>query len=170
MRRLACLLLIAVVGCDSDSIEGQAVQLSSLAFEVPAEWQRQDANRRGVSISEWAPYENARKESITVIRTETSPAVAKAGVGAVEPLLAAAQRSLRGVRASRVARLTTAKGMSGARVDIDFVPPGTDASYHRVHVVLVDGTDALVHVLYTARSPSSSVLDLVLASIHREEA
>lgn len=169
MKHLAGLALLATVACSSDSIETQSVEVASLAFDVPATWQRRDANRRHVAIAEWVPEDNERKESVTVIRTETSPAVAKAGAPAVEPLLVAAQRSLANVRASRVKRVTTARGMSGARVDIEFVPPGVEDRYHRTHVVLVDGS-ALVHVLYTARAPNAAVLELVLASIHREEA
>lgn len=169
MKHLACLVLVTMPACSSDSIETQSVEVASVAFDVPATWQRHDANRRGVAIAEWIPDENGRKESVTVIRTETSPAVAKAGTASVEPLLIAAQKSLANVRASRVKRVTTARGMSGARVDIEFVPSGLEDRYHRTHVVLVDGS-ALVHVLYTARAPNAAVLELVLASIHHEEA
>jgi hypothetical protein len=172
MKRVAVLMLVAVAaGCSSsDSIAIQSVEVASLAFDIPADWQRHDANRRGVAISEWVPEDNERKESVTVIRTETSPAVAKADVSALTPLLAAAQKSLPQVRASRVTPVTTARGLSGARIEVDFIPPGMKQSYHRIHVVLVDGSGALVHVLYTARSPNRKALDLVLDSIRREEA
>lgn len=48
--------------------------------------------------------------------------------------------------------------------------PGLSAHYHRVHVVLVDGA-ALVHVLYTARTPESGhlVLHEVLDTIQEGE-
>jgi hypothetical protein len=161
---------LGAIGCGSDAIPTQNVQVASLAFDVPAEWERHDANRHSVEISEWAPDENPRKESITVIRTQTSPAVAKVGVPALEPLLAASQRSLPNVRASAVKRLTTVQGLAAARIELDFVPPGTTSSYHRIHAVFVDRTGALVHLLYTAQRPNAQTFETVLNSVRNGEA
>lgn len=169
MKRFIGLLVLAASACGDDSIATQNVQIASLSFDVPAEWERHDANRRDVEISEWTPNENPRKESITIIRSQTSPAVAKAGVPALTPLLAASQKSLAKVHSSRVTAVTTARGLSGARVDLDFVPPGAKSSYHRIHAVFVDRTGALVHVLYTARQPNGKAFDLVLDSLRSEE-
>lgn len=165
-------LVVAASGCssDSDEIATQNVKLASLSFDVPAEWDRHDANRRAGEISEWSPDDNVRKESITVIRTQTSPAVAKAGVSALTPLLAASQKSLTNVRASRVTELTTARGVSAARIDLDFVPPGSKTSYHRIHAVFIDGKGALVHVLYTALKPNAKAFEMVLSSLRNGEA
>jgi hypothetical protein len=145
------------------------VHIGSLSFDVPAEWVRHDANRHAVEISDWTPEENPRKESITVIRTQSSPAVAKAGVVALTPLLADSQKSLGNVSASRVSQISTTRGISGARIEVDFVPPGSKSSYHRIHAVFVDSTGALVHLLYTARQPNATAFDVVLNSIRSEE-
>jgi len=170
MKRFMGLALLAASACSDDSIATQNVQIASLSFDVPAEWERHDANRREVEISEWTPDENPRRESITIIRSRTSPAVANAGVPALTPLLAESQKSLANVRASRVTSVTTARGLSGARIDLDFVPSGAKSSYHRIHAVFVDRTGALVHVLYTARQPNAKAFDLVLDSLRSEEA
>jgi hypothetical protein len=170
VNRLVGLVLVAASACGSEAIATQTVQLASLSFDVPADWERHDADRRSVAISEWAPDDNARKQSITVIRSETSPAVAKVGVSALEPLLAASQRSLTKVRASKVKRVTTARGLTVARIELDFVPPGMSESYHRIHVVFVDGTGGLVHVLYTALKPDAQAFAVVLNSLRNEEA
>jgi hypothetical protein len=170
VKHLVGMALLAASACSTDAVATQRAQLASLSFDVPADWERHDANRRSVEISEWSPDENPRKESITVIRSQTSPAVAKAGVSAWEPLLAASQKSLTNVRASRVTRLTTARGISAARVELDFVPAGAKQSYHRIHAVLVDSTGTLVHVLYTAQQPNPKVFDAVIHSLRNEEA
>jgi hypothetical protein len=119
----------------------------------------------------WQPDDNDRKESITVIRTGLSPAVAKAGASGIEPYLAAAQRSLPDARVSKTKRITTAKGLHGARVDVEFTPQGQSEPYRRAHVVLVDGS-ALVHVLYTALEPDRDfdALGVVLDNLQHEGA
>jgi hypothetical protein len=170
MKRTLGLAVLAVSACSDDAVATQTVQLAQLSFDVPADWERHDANRRAVEISEWTPDDNPRKESITVIRSQTSPAVAKAGVPALTPLLADAQKSLASVHASRVSSVTTARGLTGARIDVDFVPPGSKDRYHRVHAVFVDTTGALVHVLYTAQKPNAQAFEVVLNSLRNEEA
>lgn len=170
MKRLIVGLALVTASCGDGSDATQNVQLATLTFDVPASWERRDANRRDVEISEWAPEQNPRKESITVIRTQTAPAVAKAGLPVLPSLLAASQKGLANARASSIKTITTTKGLDGARVDVDFVPPGLKATYHRVHVVLVEGSGALVHVLYTAREPNMTALNALLASIHRGDA
>jgi len=175
VTRLTCLALIvvALTGCSSRTTARQHAKLASLEFDIPADWHRADLTRPDVSTSEWTPEANERSEAVTIIRTTSSPAVAKAGVPALEPLLAAAQRSLTNAHASRVTRVTTARGLSGARIEVDFVPPGKQQSYHRIHVVLVDErSTSLIHVLYTAKSPDDELdaLTAVLDTIRSEEA
>jgi hypothetical protein len=170
LKRVIAVLALVAAGCGDSADATQSVQLASLTFDVPAGWERHEANRRDVEISEWAPDQNPRKESITVIRTQTAPAVAKAGLSALPPLLAASQKGLANARASRVTSVTTERGLAGARVDVDFVPPGLKTTYHRIHVILLDGSGALVHVLYTAREPNATALNAVLSSIHRGDA
>jgi hypothetical protein len=62
----------------------------------------------------------------------------------------------------------TKHGLTGARLSVDFVPQGQTATYHRVHVLLVEDK-ALVSVIYTAREPNAETLDLVLETIRHEE-
>lgn len=175
MTRLQLALLGALLpsACTlgNDAPAREHVTFASLAFDVPAQWQRTDQTRRGVATAVWQPEDNDRKESITVIRTDLSPAVAKAGASAIELYLAHAHRSLPHARTSKVQRITTAKGLDGARVDLDFTPPGQNENYRRVHVVLVDGS-SLVHVLYTAKHPDRDLgaLGAVLDNLHHEGA
>ncbi len=176
MNRMTNLLLVGTLGalacCDSgDGIARARVKHASLEFDVPADWQRTDQNQRGVATAEWQPDDNDRKESITVIRTELSPAVAKAGAAGIEPYLAAAQRSLPDARVSKTKRITTAKGLQGVRVDLEFTPQGQSDPYHRALVVLVDG-GSLIHVLYTAQQPDRDLdaLGVVLDNLQHEGA
>jgi len=180
MTRMTNLLLVGTLGalagisaCTSggDALARTHVQLASIGFDVPAGWQRTDLSRRGVATAVWQPDDNDRKESITVIRTQLSPAVAKAGAATIEPYLAAAQRSLPQARSSKIKRITTAKGLEGARVDLEFIPTGQSEAYRRVHIVLVDGS-SLVHVLYTAKHPDRDfgALGVVLDNLQHEEA
>lgn len=171
---ISLVLLAALSACGSQREEAREhARLASLSFDVPAGWSRTDSMQRGVLTAEWRPEHNERRESITVIRTELAPALAKAGPAALEPYLAAAQRSLPSVRPSRVKSIETARGLKGMRVDAEFVPVGQEQPYRRVHVALVDpkGT-ALIHVLYTAKHPDRALtaLELVLANLRREEA
>ena len=172
MTRTSWFVTIALVfvGCGGGEPAHDQAQLASLRFDVPAEWRRSDWHHRGLATSQWVPQDNDRKESIAIIRSERSPSTANAGTETLEQLLAAAQRALRAVRASKTTPLKTARGLSGARIDVDFVPAGLTERYHRVHVVLsADG--ALVHVLYTAKKPDRDLkaLSIVLDTIHHEE-
>jgi hypothetical protein len=180
MNRMTNLLLVGTLGalgslpsaCSSgESFPRVRVKHASLAFDIPADWQRTDQNQHGVATAVWQPDDSDRKESITVIRTELSPAVAKAGASGIEPYLAAAQRSLPDARVSKTKRITTAKGLHGARVDVEFTPQGQSEPYRRAHVVLVDGS-ALVHVLYTALEPDRDfdALGVVLDNLQHEGA
>lgn len=173
--RLALLAasLALASGCtdNNEPVARQRVTLGALRFDVPASWQRTDHTRSGVATAVWQPEGNDRKESITVIRTDLAPAVAKAGSTALVPYLAHALRSLSHVRTSAVTPVTTTRGLTGARVDLDFIPPGQKARYRRVHVVLVDGA-SLVHVLYTAQHPDrdADAIGVVLDNLQHEGA
>lgn len=165
---LAAILLVACASGD-DGPPRVRVKHASLSFDVPADWQRVDYSRRGVATAVWQPNDNDRKESITVIRTEQSPAVAKAGATGIEPYLAAAQRSLPKARVSKTKRFTTASGLEGARVELEFIPQGMSEPYRRVHAVVADGS-SLVHVLYTAKQPDqdTDAIGVVLANLQHE--
>lgn len=93
--------------------------------------------------------------------------MATAGPAAIEGLLASAQ--VPGAKISATGPVKTEHGLSGVRIELDYVPPGMKHSYHRVHAVLVDGS-TLVHVLYTARTPDPTLetFNQVLATIHEE--
>jgi hypothetical protein len=164
--------LAAQAGCSSDeAMPREQARLASLAFDVPADWARSDSSRRGVATAEWQPADNDRKEAITVIRTELSPAVAKAGAVELDAYLAASQRALPQARVGRSQPVVTPRGLAGRRIDVDFIPSGQHDRYRRIHVVLTDG-DALVHVLYTAKhlEPALTALDLVLSNLRHEGA
>ncbi|MGE0550197.1 MAG: hypothetical protein AB7O24_10100 [Kofleriaceae bacterium] len=165
-------VLLVGASCNSSpTIEGQSVELASLAFEVPVGWQRQDTKQRGVTTSMWVPEDNTSKESITVIRTDHASAIANGGYGGLEKTLRRAQAALPDARISASRSLTTSRGLAGARIEVDYVPPGLTERYQRVHVVLVDGS-TLVHVLYTTKSATAqqAALGLVLDTIRHEEA
>lgn len=169
MRRAVLLALVAA--CSSDPVP-ETVKLGSLTFDIPAGWARQDFQRTGAMTATFVPEgANDRKQSLSIIRTELSPVVARHGAEAsIEQLLAVAQGSLRYARVSQVEQLSTTNGLSGARIEVDYQPRGLKQRYHRSHVVLVDrSSGAFIHVMYTALDPDSSrALDLVLNSIRKE--
>ena len=166
MKHLLAIALVAVAACNNGESR-QHIQLAHLGFDVPGDWHSNETNQEGLVTSVWTPDDNSRKESVTVIRSERSSEVAKAGLATLESLLASAQTP--GAKASPATEVRTPQGLSGVRIDVDYVPPGLKASYHRVHVVLVDGS-SLVHVFYTALSPDSNLeaFNAVLSSIREE--
>jgi hypothetical protein len=170
-KLLALAALSALAACSGTSTR-QSVKFSRLSFEMPEDWSHKDTLLRGSATSVWTPDDNVRKESVTVIRTIFAPAVAQAGSPALDSILANAESSLPGAKAMPVAPFLTRSGLPGARIDVEYVPPGQRERYHRVHVVLVDHErSSLIHVLYTARTPDAelSVLDTVLATIREGE-
>jgi hypothetical protein len=162
----------AATACKVDTpLAREKAQLHDLSFDVPLGWQRIDKAHPGLETAEWRPQDTENyKESITVMRTELAPAVAKAGEPALEPYLRAAQRSLPDIHMLDVKHVATSKGLTGVRVDVDYVPPGLKDRYRRSHAVFVDGTQ-LVHVLYTARHDDAdpAVLDLVVENLAHKE-
>jgi hypothetical protein len=164
MKRL---LLVMLASC-SGSLENKHEDLASLSFDIPAEWQRTDFVQRGVHIAQWAPNANRRRESVAIVRNELSPQVAAADANYLASLLAQSQQSLANARVSAVTNVSTKHGLSGARLSVEFVPPGQTATYHRVHVLLVEDR-ALFNVIYTAREPNAETLDLVLETIRHQE-
>ena len=171
IRRSFGLALAALVlaACGRTSTRHR-IDFAHLSFDLPGDWTHHEATRRGVDTAICTPTENDRKESVTVIRSELAPLTARAGGGTLSQLLETAQADLPGVRVSKVTSIKTDSGLSGARIEADFIPPGQTEHYYRVHVVLVDGS-SLVHVLYTARSadPDVGTLNAVLATIRDEE-
>jgi hypothetical protein len=161
-------LLAAVASCSGGS-SNQHIAFAHLSFEVPHDWANQDSKWHGLATSVWTPSENERKESVTVMRSERARAVALAGSQMLEGLVANAQRALPDARVSAVVPVSTRGGLSGMRVDLDYVPPGLREHYHRVHVVLIDG-NSLVHVLYTAKAPDQAMttFNLVLDTLREE--
>jgi hypothetical protein len=169
VKRLSLALIAGLAACSGSS--GQKVSFAHLVFEVPTGWDHKDTSRRDVATTVWTPDDNDRKESITVIRTDEVPVVANAGEATLRQYLANAQAGLPGARVTPVKAVHTKLGLSGVSTTVDYVPPGMRDHYHRVHVVLVDGT-SLVHVIYTARTadPSHEALNGVLSTIHEGEA
>ena len=165
---LSIVALVMATSCSTGGTSRQHVQVAHLGFDVPGDWSSAETKERGLVTSVWTPDENLRKESVTVARSERSATVANAGSQVVEQLLASAQPP--GARVSPTMFFTTAKGLSGVRVDASFVPPGLKATYRRVHAVLVINHSSLVHVFYTSPSaePSLDTFNMVLDSIHEE--
>jgi len=166
MNRLV--LVAALAACNTDTSR-ERVDFANLSFDVPAGWTQHAEHVRGIATGVWTPEHNDKKESITILRTELAPATAGASASTLGALAEAAAAPLGATHVSRATPITTSSGLSGVRIESDYVPHDVHASYHRVHVVLVDG-HSLVHVLYTARSadPSLSALDVVLDSIREE--
>jgi hypothetical protein len=171
MSALRAALIMFVAACGSGPISAQHANMGDLTFDAPASWHRSDASRRGVSTTIWTPSDdNTDKESIVVTRTELVAHIAAAGQSTISRLLQRAA-ALPGARARDVQPYATSTGLQGARVELDYIPPGQSKRYHRVHVVLVERT-ALVHVIYTALNADDDerALGLVLSTIqHHEE-
>ncbi len=159
-------LLASASGCGR-AHDGED-QVGSIAFKSLG-WNRTDTHGRRTDTAVFTPAANGRKESITVIRTELGPIAEHYTPEMLTALLTKAQSTFAQAKATPVARLTTSEGLSGVRVEVDYVPPGLSQSYHRVHVVLAQKT-ALVHVLYTAASPEAeqSMLQRVVDTLHEE--
>ena len=166
-RAIFVALLFAANGC-GDSHSGEEL-LGPIAFEVPPTWHRTDTHGRTTASAVFAPAMNGRKESIAVIRTELGPIAEKYTPSMLSNLLLQTQSSFPRANVAPVARVSTAGGYTGARVEVDYVPPGRTDRYHRVHAVLLDGT-ALIHVMYTAASPDAeiAVFQRVIDSLHEE--
>lgn len=161
-------LIIALVACSSVRSK-QHVDFARLSFDVPGDWTHHDKVFKGVATTIWTPDSNANHESLTIIRSEIAPATTRANEAQLGELLRRAQ-SFAGTRVSSPVATTTPSGFRGSRLEVDYVPPGQHERYHRVHVVLVDGS-SLVHIMYTARSadPQLDALGLVLGSIREGE-
>jgi hypothetical protein len=167
LKLFAFVAVAAMAACSSGS--AHHIQLATLGYDIPADWNDQDTVLRGVTTSVWTPPDNPRHESITVIRSERSPAVAAASFGTLAQLVTDAQAP--GAQLSGIRPFVTKSGLRGVRVEAAYVPRGLTAQYRRVHVVLVDQS-VLVHVMYTAQTPDPELdaLDVVLDSIRHEEA
>jgi hypothetical protein len=171
VKRIVALAAIALAAsCGSMAKSRQNVDFVNLRFDMPGGWSHADHVFKGVATSIWTPEDNeTSKESITVIRTELAPVMEHASEAQLLALLEGAQK-FRGAKVGAAAATTTASGFRGARVEVDYVPPGLRDKYHRVHVVLVDGR-SLVHVMYTAKipDPQLTALNTVLGTIRQGE-
>ncbi len=166
-----CSLALAIaslgIGCGST---GSTAELESLEFEIPASWQRTDTHVGTTATAVFEPEgPNPAKQSITVIRAELGPIATKYSTQQLAGLLEAAQTTLPQGRTSRLAPLATERGLSGLRIEVDYVPAGLGRRYHRIHALLMDGT-ALVHVLFTAVEPAAdqAVFQRVVDTLHEE--
>jgi hypothetical protein len=169
--RPTLLLVAALAACGTPATTSQPAQLGAIGFDVPVGWHRTDTVRPGMVVAVWTPDDNERKETVTVIRTELSPVVAGGGHGRLVQLLEQAQTSLPEATRSEVRPISTGRGLVGARIEVDYVPPGLHDHYHRVHAVVVDGA-SLVHVLYTALRPDADLdaFHIVLNTLHHGQA
>lgn len=103
-----------------------------------------------------------------MIRTR-QPLSTSEDVAKMEPLLELAQRNLPGGRFGSPRRIVTPKGFAGVEIAGTFTPAGHTERYQRVHVVVLDTTGALVHVMYTAKDlgAEASPLRVVLDTLQR---
>lgn len=158
------------IGCTASGPATERATLDGLAYEVPAGWQSRDGSDRRAKVVVWSPANNPRKESVTVVRTEPLPALAKAGTPRIAELLEQAQRGLPRARFGEPIPFTTPHGFAGVRVHGELVPAlAGERPYRRIHAVLVDPvTSSLVHVLYTALLPDDEVFEIVVDHVRRE--
>jgi len=169
---------VLVSGACGAAVEHKQLDLTSAslggyAFDVPADWHRSDAKAARATTATWTPdvEGNDAKESLVVIRTQLTPALETAGMPYLEHLLADAQHELPQFQPTHaVTTFSTTRNLSGARVEVDFVPAGKKRTYHRVHALLLDG-NSLIHVLYTAARPDyrQDAFNAVVNSVHRGE-
>jgi hypothetical protein len=159
VKGLVALAIVNVIAGCSGAVERS--ELGSLSFEAPTAWTRTDSRGNGSLTAVFAPSDNLRKETVTIIRTEVGPIAKEYSSGTLSQLLAGAQSALTNGHTSPISRVTTESGLAGMQVVVDFFPSGLSTPYHRVHAVLSDGT-ALIHILYTALTP-----DPELGAFHR---
>lgn len=160
--------MLFVASCGSGS--GNHVEVGSVSFDLPQSWRQTDSSKgKATPMGVFAPETNDAKETITVIRAPLGPIAEHYGAERLGRFLEGAQRTLPDARASHLTAVSTEHGLAGMRIDVDFARRGTSERYHRIHVVLADG-QALVHVMYTARTPDTDLksLQLVLDSLREE--
>ena len=166
IRTTMVMALALAAGCGGGT---DRAELATLSFEAPRTWQRTDTHGSGSVTAVFAPGDNARKETVTVIRTELGPIAAQYSTATLTQLLTGTQTGLRNARTQAITRVATDSGLHGLQVVVDYVPTGLARPYHRVHAVLLDGT-ALVHVLYTALAPDPELAAFrqVLSTLREE--
>lgn len=174
MSRFPIITAIALVAGCSSSPATQAARLDKVAFDVPVEWKRTDTTVEKLRAVVWTPETNARKESVTVIRTERTDPSRFDERTSLRRLLVSAHAGTGTLRASPVTDVVTEQGLTGSRIEADILAGPQNQRYRRVHVVLVDGagpSPALIHVIYTAANPDRDLteLNLVLRTVRREE-
>ena|ERR1051326_1376772 len=167
------IVAVFVFGCQGSRVEdAQRAKLLELEYNVPATWTHHEVSARTWTSVEWMPSDNERRESLKIVRTEVSPALAKAGPDYVEALLRQAQGSLPNSKITTTTRFTSSWGFIGVKLEAAFTPPGQRERYHRTHAVLVDPSGPrLLHVLYTAADPDDDLtaFTMVVNSLHPEE-
>lgn len=172
MRASTSILVAALASACGESVPDVSWQsVEGLQYAVPLGWNVRDQSEQTRKILVWTPDDNEHKESVAIITTPPLVGLTKVGLPRVQGLLSAAARGLPGSSFTQPTRVVTSRGLVGLRVDGQFVPTGQDAPYRRIHVVMLDGT-SLVHVLYTAKDPSSEseALRIVLETLHRKAA
>jgi len=160
MTRATLLCLLIVTACADRERDVTTAQVGNVEYAVPEGWAMRDVSQNASTIRVWTPSANTRKQSITIIRTQSLPAMARADH---DRLAVALGQTLR--QPARPVR--TKRGIAGVRVDGRFTPPDTRTSYARSHMVFTDG-DTLVHVIYTSVDPDNTVFDLVLDHLARK--
>lgn len=155
------IFILALIAC-SGTTSRQTFAFSDVTFALPAHWKA--AGESGKASSTWVPEENKRGESIVLVRSSLSNGK---DASSIRDLLERAQGTLTTDKVE-AKDIHTANGMAGTRVDVSYVPPGKRTSYHRVHIVFIDGND-LVHVIYTARDsdPELTAVSTLLQSLHQ---
>jgi hypothetical protein len=154
------MFLVLLVACADKPRELTSANLGNIDYAVPEGWAMRDVSQNGQTILVWTPTDNDRKQSVTVIRTQPMPHLAKASK---EYLASKLGQTLKQPGRS----LVTKRGLDAVRADGRFTPRGMASSYMRSHAVFFDG-DALVHIIYTAKEPDREVFELVLDHVARK--
>jgi hypothetical protein len=153
-------LALAWTGCAERSAEMVVAQVGRIEYVVPEGWVMRDVSQSGQTILVWTPSDNSRKESITLIRTPPMPHLVRGGQGYLAAKLGATLQQPGHT-------VMTKHGLEAARVDGSLQPRGLAGRYARSHAVVVDD-DALVHIIYTAKTPDPALFDRVLDGVERK--
>ncbi|MEO8698735.1 MAG: hypothetical protein ABI867_01795 [Kofleriaceae bacterium] len=170
MNRALAVLLLVAASCASER-KTELATLGNLSFDVPSGWNSRPLSDQRLTIMEWTPDTsvNDSKESLVIIRTQSRPAITKAGPSQLVRLLGEAQTGLAKSAFTKPTRLRNPHGFVGARIEGSFVPQGQTAPYQRLHGVFVDG-ESLLHVIYTARTLDREAFETLVDSLHRKGA
>jgi hypothetical protein len=164
---LGTVLVLAACNTNRAEIARQHIRLDKVGFDVPASWKLWRSHAPHALTLEWVPEDNARKESLVVVRSTVGAALPQHGAAQIPELLRQAQLTLPQVRGVHLVPVERTH-LVGFEVAEEFTPLGAATAYHRDHAVFIDGP-TLVHVIYTAIDPEPAAFELAITSLQHEE-